>query len=272
MLAGQPGYNRSVQSTFVIASTQVNIYDTAAQAGAAAADVAAVAIRKTVATSGAARLLVATGNSQLVLIDCLVAQSGIAWNAVDILHMDEYVALPATHPSSFRHWIRSRLVDRVSPRSVCYLNGDASDLDKEIARYSALLTAAPIDVAFVGFGENGHIAFNDPPVADFEDPAIVKRVQLDPLCRQQQFGEGHFPSLDTVPKEALTVTCTGLFRAKQWICCVPDSRKAAAVRCALEGPVTPRCPASLVRKHPNATVFLDHAAAAALTRTSRSQI
>jgi glucosamine-6-phosphate deaminase len=142
--------------------------------------------------------------------------------------------------------------------------GDAADLDAEVERYSKLLTAAPIQLAFVGFGENGHIAFNDPPVANFEDPATVKRVVLDEPCRRQQAGEGHFENFAAVPKEAVTVTCPGLFRAESWICCVADSRKAEAVKNAMEGPISTSCPASLARTHPNTWVFLDAASAGLL--------
>ena len=152
-----------------------------------------------------------------------------------------------------------------------YLAGDAADLNGEIERYSRLLLAAPIDLAFVGFGENGHIAFNDPPVADFNDPATVKKVVLDAACRQQQAGEGHFENFESVPKEALTVTCPGLFRAEAWICCVPDSRKAEAVRNALEGSISTGCPASIVRTHPNATVYLDPASAERLSGVSATK-
>ena len=141
-------------------------------------------------------------------------------------------------------------------------------MDSEIKRYSDLLAAAPIDLAFVGFGENGHIAFNDPPVADFNDPLLVKRVVLDDACRRQQAGEGHFPDLVSVPREAVTITCPGLFRAQAWICCVPERRKATAVRNALEGPVSESCPASLARTHPNAHVYLDTESASLLTQTS----
>jgi glucosamine-6-phosphate deaminase len=178
--------------------------------------------------------------------------------------MDEYVGMSDDHPASFRRWIKSRVADQVHPAKVNYLGGDASDLDREIERYSALLNEAPIDIAFVGFGENGHIAFNDPPVADFHDPAIVKRVKLDERCRAQQAGEGHFKDMQSVPSEALTITCPGLFRAEAWVCSVPDQRKAEAVRCALETPVSETCPASIVREHPNAHVYLDRASASLL--------
>lgn len=179
--------------------------------------------------------------------------------------MDEYVGVRPDHPSSFRHWIRTRLEEKVHPRLTHYLEGDANDLNREIARYSQLLQEAPVDIAFVGFGENGHIAFNDPPVADFNDPAMVKVVTLDEACRRQQAGEGHFRDVASVPKQAVTITCSGLFRAKTWICFVPEARKAEAVRNALEGPVSETCPASLVRRHPNAYIYLDSASASLLT-------
>jgi glucosamine-6-phosphate deaminase len=156
------------------------------------------------------------------------------------------------------------LEKKVHPRNAYYLNGDAADLASEIQRYSDLLLKDSIDLAFVGFGENGHIAFNDPPVADFNDPATVKRITLDAACRRQQAGEGHFPDEASVPKEALTITCPGLFRAASWVCSVPDRRKAEAVRNALEGPISERCPASLVRRHPNPFVFLDTESASLL--------
>ncbi len=182
--------------------------------------------------------MVATGNSQVQFIAELVSCPDIDWKRVEIFHMDEYVGLAPDHPASFRHWIKTHLADKVHPARVHYLAADAPDLEAEIWRYAELLLAAPIHLAFVGFGENGHISFNDPPIADFDDPRTVKRVALDKACRLQQVGEGHFPDLSSVPKEALTVTCPGLFRARAWICCVPDTRKAEAVRNALEGPIS----------------------------------
>ncbi len=157
-----------------------------------------------------------------------------------------------------------RIEDRVCPASLNYIEGDVADVDAEIERYSRLLLAGPLDVAFVGFGENGHIAFNDPPVADFSDPQTVKRVTLDADCREQQVGEGHFESVAAVPAEAITVSCMGLFRANAWICCVPESRKAKAVDRALNGVITTACPASIVRTHPNAFVYLDMESSALL--------
>jgi glucosamine-6-phosphate deaminase len=148
------------------------------------------------------------------------------------------------------------------------MEGDARDLEAEIQRYGQLLGAAPVDVAFVGFGENGHIAFNDPPVADFTDPLLVKVVTLDERCRRQQVGEGHFKDIASVPERALSVTCSQLLRAKAWISCVPEARKAEAVRNALQGPITTACPASIVRTHPDAHVFLDLESSALLSNRS----
>lgn len=234
----------------------MHIYPDRAALGAAAAERAAQVIERAIQKRQKARVIVATGNSQLPLVEALV-QHKLNWNAVEIFHMDEYVHMKSDHPASFRLWIRTRVEDKVHPGKANYLAGDAPDLDAEMKRYSELLNAAPVDLAFVGFGENGHIAFNDPHVADFNDPATVKLITLDEASRRQQAGEGHFKDVDSVPKEAMTITCTGLFRAENWVCCVPERRKAEAVRNALEGPIGESCPASLVRRHPNADVYLD---------------
>ena len=240
------------------------VYDSVSALGQAAAERAAGLINSALSTRGRARVIVATGNSQLALVESLV-RSDINWKAIEIFHMDEYVGLPADHPASFRRWIKTRVSDVVHPAKVNYLAGDAADLGREIERFSALLNQSPIDLAFVGFGENAHIAFNDPPVANFRDPATVKRVKLDERCRAQQAGEGHFKDVEFVPTDALTITCPGLFRAHAWVCSVPDLRKAEAVRCALEGPISETCPASIVREHPNAHVYLDRASASLLS-------
>jgi glucosamine-6-phosphate deaminase len=269
--AGVPaGYNLSMSDAtglvreFHAGDARVAVYRSAASAGAAAAVQAARLIRSAIAKQGRARVIGATGNSQIPLVDVLVKEN-IDWEAVELFHMDEYVGIKEDHPSSFRYWIMTRLEEKVHPGMTHYLNGDAGDLGGEIIRYTQLLTEAPIDVAFVGFGENGHIAFNDPPAADFNDPAMVKVVVLDEACRRQQAGEGHFFDVTAVPKEAITITCSGLFRAKAWICCVPENRKAEAVRNALEGPVLEGCPASLVRRHPDAYVYLDSGSASRLS-------
>jgi glucosamine-6-phosphate deaminase len=254
---------------FPAGQAHIQIYPLRPALGTAAAERAAQVIANAIAERGSARVIAATGNSQIPLIEALVTQP-VDWNAVEIFHMDEYVGMRDDHPASFRLWIRTRIEEKVHPRKTYYLAGDAPDLNAEIDRYSQLLKQAPIDLAFVGFGENGHIAFNDPHVADFNDPVLVKKITLDEISRKQQAGEGHFKDVASVPKEALTITCTGLFRAGAWVCCVPEARKAEAVRNALEGPISEACPASLVRRHPNAHVYLDRESSSLLSAVLQS--
>jgi glucosamine-6-phosphate deaminase len=237
--------------------TEASVFPSRAALGFDAARKAAGIIQRAIEQRGRARIMVATGNSQIDFMKSLVEMDGIEWPLVDMFHMDEYVGLSAQHPASFRLWIKRRLEDNVTLGAANYIRGNAQDIPAEIARYSALLAFAAIDCAFVGFGENGHIAFNDPPSADFQDPVALKVVELDPSCRMQQVGEGHFPDVGSVPRTAITVTCSALFAADTWVCCVPEARKARAVRDALTGPISPSCPASLVRLHPSASVFLD---------------
>lgn len=245
-------------------NARVQVFSSREAGAAAAALRAAHLISTAIQKRGKARMIVATGNSQLAFIDQFVKQP-LDWNAIEAFHMDEYAHIKETHPSSFRYWIKTRFENQVHPSKMHYIAGDAPDLDSEMKRYADLLMQAPIDLAFVGFGENGHIAFNDPPVADFDDPEIVKRVTLDEACRRQQAGEGHFRDAALVPREAITVTCSELFRADAWICCVPEARKARAVRAALEYPISTSCPASLVRKHQNSYVYLDRESASLLS-------
>jgi glucosamine-6-phosphate deaminase len=234
--------------------------------GKAAAIEAGNIIRAAISQQGRARIIVGTGNSQSDFIHSLVESENLGWNAVEVFHLDEYVGMPDTHSASFRHWLRDHLVDRVHPGTVHYLRGDAPNIDEECRRYGNLLCSAPLDLCFLGFGENGHIAFNDPHVADFNDPLVVKRVALDERCRQQQLGEGHFPTLDAVPREALTLTCSILMKVGYLISCVPDRRKAEAVKTALEGPVSEECPASIVPTHFHASIYLDVESASLLSQ------
>jgi glucosamine-6-phosphate deaminase len=180
-----------------------------------------------------------------------------------LFHMDEYVGLGPDHPASFQRWIRERIADPTHPREAHYLDGQAPP-GPECDRYAALLAAHPLDLCCLGIGENGHLAFNDPPVADFADPLDVKIVELDPGCRRQQVNEGHFATDADVPALAMTVTIPALLRAARVLAVVPDSRKAVAVQAALEGEVTTACPASRLQRTPHATVFLDTDAAALL--------
>ncbi len=209
-------------------------------------------------------MIVATGNSQIQFLEALAQRRNIDWSQVEAFHMDEYLRIGHEHPSSFRYWLRTRFEERVRPAKMHYIEGDASNVEQEIARYAGLLAQAPVDIAFVVFGENGHIAFNDPPVADFNDPAMLKLVTLDCAWREQQVGEGHFEDLDSVPRQAITITCAGLLRAAAWVCCVPEKRKAQAVQRALEGPVSQGCPASLVQRHTDSYIFLDKDSASLL--------
>jgi glucosamine-6-phosphate deaminase len=254
------------RTEFTVDALSVQVFSSESELAAAAAGRAAAIFRDAIQLRGRARIVVGTGNSQFALIDALVREPDIDWSAVEAFHLDEYVGMSADHPASFRRWLRTNLMEKVHPGAGNLMAGDAADLEAEMRRYAALLSAGPIDLTFVGFGENGHIAFNDPGVADFADPLALKRVRLDPACRRQQVGEGHFPTLDDVPLEAVTLTCPTLMRSENWICCVPDRRKADAVKCALEGPVSPQCPASLARTHPRAFLYLDEESASLLSR------
>lgn len=246
-------------------SLRIHVFSGPAELGEAAAQEAADILRKAIGEKGSARIITATGNSQLETASSLVRIPGIDWSRVEMFHLDEYVGMSAEHPASFRKWIRTRLADVLKPGAIHYLQGDAPDPDEEALRYGKLLDSAPIDFSFIGIGENGHIAFNDPPVADFNDPLTVRRAPLDEACRRQQVGEGHFDSLEEVPKEALTVSCSALMRVKHWICSVPEQRKAEAVRRSLEGPVTTECPASIIQRHPSASLYLDRDSASMLS-------
>ncbi len=235
---------------------EVEVFETREALGAAAAEAAAVALKEALA-HGSARLIVATGNSQLETIANLTRKPGIEWSRVEVFHMDEYVGLPGGHPASFRRWIEEKLTKVAHPGRVNYLDGNAPDLAAECARYASLLRAADIHLCLLGIGENGHIAFNDPHEADFKDPLDVKLVTLDAACRRQQVGEGHFRSLEDVPTRALTLTVPALLRAERLIASVPERRKAEAVRKAIRGPLSPACPASVLRSHPQAAIALD---------------
>lgn len=256
--------NQSPLRDFQVDKARVYVYPTKLDTSEAAAGEAASILRSALAGIGSARIIVGTGNSQDDMIGALVQTPDLDWKQVEVFHMDEYVGMSEEHPASFHRWLRTRLVDRVHPGKVNYLDGDAADLEEECRRYAAMLHSAPIDICFLGFGENGHIAFNDPGVANFHDPLAVKRVTMDERCRRQQVGEGHFPTLDDMPKEALTLTCPELFRARHLICTVPEQRKAGAVKNALTGPIAEICPSSLVRTHPAASVYLDGESASLL--------
>jgi glucosamine-6-phosphate deaminase len=200
---------------------------------------------------------VATGASQFEMLDALSREPDIAWHRVTGFHLDEYAGMAITHPASFRLYLWQRFVSRLPLplRAFHFLDGE-QDLQSECRRVGDLLKKHPIDVAFVGIGENGHLAFNDPP-ADFktEEPYII--VELDEACRRQQFGEGWFPTFDDVPRRAISMSIQQIMKSKSIVCTVPDQRKAEAVRNALKGTVTPDVPASILQKHQNVTIYLD---------------
>ena len=235
----------------------VEIYESMDALGKAAAERAAGILKSVLVNSDFANMIVATGNSQLSFYDHLVRKEGIDWSRVRIFHMDEYVGMALTHPASFRRYLHEKLVDWVTPAAFFGIQGDASDLALECDRYSDLLTQYPAHLCCLGIGENGHLAFNDPPVANFQDQVKVKIVRLDQRSRMQQVGEGHFPDLAQVPAHAVTLTIPALLSARQVLAIVPELRKAEAVTRALTGPVTTACPASILRTVPNARLYLD---------------
>ena len=210
----------------------------------------------------------ASGNSQLAFLAVLLEPGTVDWTRVVGFHMDEYVGIPATHPASFARYMREHIVRRAPVREFHCIDGAASDPTGECERYAALLRAHPLDLCCLGIGENGHLAFNDPPVADFDDPLDVKIVRLDDACKAQQVGEGHFPDPASVPPTAITVTIPALLRARAVLAIVPEARKAEPVRAAFTGPVSPTCPASILQRTPHATVYLDPASAAGLRSSS----
>jgi glucosamine-6-phosphate deaminase len=223
----------------------------------AAADSASEVIRAAVRHKGVAHAMFATGNSQIAFVDTLVTGTpGVPWGNVVVFHMDEYVGVEPEHTAGFQRWIRERISDRVHPRQSHYIDGRA-DPETECGRYAELLRRFPLDLCCLGIGENGHLAFNDPPVADFDDSRDMKVVELDPACRLQQVHEGHFPDVETVPSRAITATIPALLRARSVLAVVPEARKAIAVRAAVAGPVSTACPASILRTRDNVSLHLD---------------
>ncbi|MDQ1385265.1 MAG: glucosamine-6-phosphate deaminase [Actinomycetota bacterium] len=218
---------------------------------------AADAIRAAIVDRGEANVMLATGNSQLAFLVELVQMPDVEWERVRAFHMDEYVGLSASHSASFRRYMRERVAAHLPVMEFHYIEGDAPDPEAEAARYAALLRENPLDLTCAGIGENGHLAFNDPPVADFDDPLDVKVVALDEASRRQQVDEGHFATLDEVPTHAVTVTIPALLLAERVLVIVPELRKARAVREALYGPISTACPASILRRQENAILFLD---------------
>jgi len=244
------------------------VFATNAEMGAAAAHAAAEAIEEAIAARGQANLILATGASQFEMLGALTVSPGIDWSKVVMFHLDEYLGLGPDHPASFRKYLKERFVDRVKPLKAAYfVDGDAADPVAECARLGALIRNHPIDIACIGIGENGHLAFNDPP-ADFNTDKPYLVVDLDERCRKQQLGEGWFPTLDDVPRRAISMSIRQILKSSRLIVTVPDERKATAVAGAVTGPVTPDCPASILQQHGDCTLFLDEPAASQLPADS----
>jgi glucosamine-6-phosphate deaminase len=232
--------------------------------GQAAAEQASAAIRRALAERGHARIIAATAASQLEFLDALTRAPGIDWLSVEVFHLDEYIGLPVTHPGSFRKMLVEQLVRKTGIVNYHLLDGDAADPLEVVGRVGARLASAPVDVAFLGIGENGHIAFNDPP-ADFQtaEPYII--VHLDEACRRQQVGEAWFADISQVPKRAISMSARQILKANEILAVVPGIRKAQAVKACVEGTISPMLPASILRTHPNATVYLDKNSASLLS-------
>ncbi len=249
---------------FQVDSLKVRVFHDTCKMAEDAAYHAEHALLNHLAENASAGVILATGNSQVHFLESWTASSHVDWNRVTLFHMDEYLGISDQHSASFRRYMRERVESVLRPKKFEYLQGDTLEPILECDRYEDRLKSQSIPLCCLGIGENGHLAFNDPPVANFEDQRWVKVVQLDEACRMQQVGEGHFPSLEQTPQYALSLTIPGLLQAQQMICVCPDERKARAVRDALKGPVSTECPASALRQHPNATLFIDGAAASLL--------
>lgn len=238
-------------------SLHVKVYKTRDEMGQAAAKEAIAHLRALLARQASVSIVFAAAPSQSEFLAALCKAEGIDWGRVSAFHMDEYIALPASAPQGFGNFLRRAIFGCVPFARVEYLNGNAMDIAAECRRYTALLEAAPPDIVFMGIGENGHIAFNDPPVANFSDPVWVKPVLLDAMCRQQQVNDGCFASLEEVPVAALTLTVSALMQGKALFCMVPAKTKRAAVQAAVQGPIDTACPASILRTHPSARLYVD---------------
>jgi len=242
----------------------IQIFESSQELGKAAGAKASALIKEAIKEKGAANIILATGMSQFDVLNYLIAQKDIDWSKVVMVHLDEYIDLPVTHPASFRKYLQERFISKVPQLKAVYLIDGENDPQEECKKLNEVIKQYAIDVALVGIGENGHLAFNDPPADfDIEDPYII--VNLDEACRQQQLGEGWFKSLDDVPEKAISMSIKQILRSKHIICSVPDSRKAVAVKNTLEKHVSNLYPASILQTHANCYCYFDVASAALLT-------
>lgn len=242
----------------------LKVFEDKASLAKAAADQAATAVTRAIRDRGKARVIAASAASQFEFLEALTATPGIDWKRVELFHLDEYIGLPMSHPASFCKFLQERLIGKVGITNYHLLNGEENPM-KVIRETSEFLSAAPIDAAFVGIGENGHLAFNDPP-ADFETEEPFIMVNLAEACRLQQVGEGWFKDLSAVPTQAISMSVRQVLKSKEIFAVVPDARKAHAIKACFDGEVNPMAPSSILRTHPNATVYLDRHSAALLSR------
>ena len=242
---------------------KIVISETKEELGRKAAARGADLIRKAIEEKGEANIIVATGASQFEMLEALVKED-VDWTKVTGFHLDEYIGMPVTHPASFRKYLKERFVDQVPLKAFHYVNGDTGDSQAECDRLGEIIKQKPIDVAFIGIGENGHLAFNDPP-ADFETEEPYLVVDLDETCRRQQLGEGWFPTLEDVPRQAISMSVNQILKSKAIICSVPDKRKAEAVRGTVESEITPMIPGTALQKHDATWLFLDKDSASLLS-------
>jgi glucosamine-6-phosphate deaminase len=242
----------------------LKVFDDKSSLEKAAAQKAAAAIRSAIRDSGQARVIAATGTSQLEFLAALTESTDVDWGRVELFHLDEYIGLPATHPASFRKILLERLVNKTRIAKFHPLDGDARDLSDVIRQVGTAVASAAVDIAFVGVGENGHLAFNDPP-ADFETEEPYLVVNLNDACRRQQVGEAWFGDITQVPKQAISMSVRQILKAKEILAVVPESRKAQAVKACFEGEISPMAPASILRTHANANVYLDKESASLLS-------
>ncbi|MFP4622251.1 MAG: glucosamine-6-phosphate deaminase [Bacteroidales bacterium] len=246
---------------------KIQVYSTKKDTSQKAAQQAAEILKEAINRNNKATFIAATGLSQTDFLDYLSQDTDIDWSKTEMFHLDEYVGIPETHPASFRKYLKERFIDKVNPGTVHLINGSTETPEDEVKRLNQLMSGKEIDVAFIGIGENGHIAFNDPP-ADFEtkEPFIV--VNLDQACKKQQVGEGWFADLEDVPSKAITMSVSQIMKSNNIICTVPGERKAEAVKKCFEGEISPNCPASILKKHEDASIYLDEASAQLLEETT----
>ncbi len=245
-------------------SARIEVHPTRQAAGIAAANAAAGALTELAKTRDSIGVIFATGASQFDTLSALTLIADLPWSQVRGFHMDEYIGISANHPASFRHYLRERLTQKVRMKEFLGISGDGPDSEEVARAYAETLRAADPQLCLLGIGENGHLAFNEPDVADFRDPLDAKIVQLDRMCREQQVAEGWFANIDAVPESAITLTVPALMRVPRLIASVPGPRKARIVRRTLEEPISAACPATILRTHPNATIYLDRESAGEL--------